>query len=75
MIDFLVTSISKPLYFLNTCLIFDEVAKLGKATKDTYDGWFCKIFWINGLPKVSLSKSNTKQNSDISTTYDISEQY
>ena len=38
MIDFLVTSISKPLYFLNTCLIFDEVAKLGKATKDTYDG-------------------------------------
>ena len=34
---FLVTSILKPLQMVKSCPIFDEVAKLGKSTKDTYD--------------------------------------
>ena len=38
---FLATSILKPLFLLKPGLIFDEVAKLGKASCDAYNwgGW------------------------------------
>ena len=34
---FFVTSISKPHYSLEWCPIFDELAKLGKASKEAYN--------------------------------------
>ena len=38
---FFITSILKPLQMVKSCPIFDEMAKLGKSTQDTYDwgGW------------------------------------
>ena len=38
---FLVTSILKPDYLLKSCPVFDEAAKLGKASEDAYNqtGW------------------------------------
>ena len=35
--DFLVTSILKPLHMVKSCPIFDQAAKLGKASRDTFN--------------------------------------
>ena len=62
--DFFVTSILKPLQMVKSCQIFDQVAKLGKASRDAYNPGLWIILYAllkNGVAEgVAFDPHDTK---------------